>query len=81
MPDAGVGLDVDAPRAGELGGALGGLAGEALPFGGTPVPLSLDVRIASDDGRSRVVSGGGTVAGLPVDPIARALASAVVARL
>lgn len=67
--------------AGPLGGAAGRLAGEALPLARRPLPLELDVEIESRDGRPRIVSGAGSVAGLPAGPLAEAIAGAIVARL
>jgi hypothetical protein len=61
------------------GGLLGGLTGQAL--GSAPVPFTLDMELASDDGRILVVGGGGTVAGVPAGPLARLLTAAIVVRL
>jgi hypothetical protein len=61
------------------GGILGDLAGEAL--GDFPVPFAFELELASDEGRIVVVSGGGTVAGLPAGPLARLLTAAIVERL
>jgi hypothetical protein len=66
---------------GPLGGLIGSIAGEALPFGGRPLPIEIDAKLESDDGRARVVSGGGSVAGLPTGPLAEAILGGVVAGL
>lgn len=71
--------------AGRLGGPLGALMGRfgsgILPFGRDEVPVTVDAQVRSDGGRAQVVSATGEVAGLPVGPIAAALASAIAARL
>lgn len=73
-------VDLGADRLGIPGGALlGGLAGQAL--GRAPIPFTLDMQLASDNGEITVVSGGGTVAGVPAGPLAQLLAGAIVARL
>jgi hypothetical protein len=46
-----------------------------------PIPIELDLEMESDDGRVRVVSGGGTVAGYPTGPLAELITSAIVVRL
>ena len=69
----------------EIGGPLGGLFGdfanEILPFGDDPIPVSIDARVRSDDGRAVVVQASGDVAGLPAGPLAETLAGVVAARL
>ncbi len=68
-----------------LGGGLGalvmGLSSQLLAPDGAPIPIELDAELASRDGRAELVSGGGTVAGVPAGPLAEALAGAVAARL
>jgi hypothetical protein len=63
----------------------GGLAGLALDLLGIDtnlaVPIELDMQLTSDDGRLQVVSGGGTVAGLPTGPLAELLTTAIVVQL
>jgi hypothetical protein len=66
---------------GALGSLFGGLAADALPFGNSPLPVKLDARVASEDGRPRVVSDDSTLAGLPTGPLAEALVGAIVSRL
>jgi hypothetical protein len=61
------------------GGLLGSFAGGAT--GDRPIPIALDMEMESDDGRVRVVSGGGTVAGYPTGPLAELITSAIVVRL
>ncbi|HEY8465476.1 MAG TPA: hypothetical protein VIL04_01600 [Solirubrobacterales bacterium] len=61
-----------------------GIVGDILDFtgiAGADVPIELDMQLASDDGRIRVVEGGGTVAGLPTGPLAELLTAAIVVRL
>lgn len=67
---------------GPLGGLVGDLAGGVLPFGDAPVPVELDAAlVAARDGRVRVTDGGGSLAGLPLGPLAELLVEAVAARL
>jgi hypothetical protein len=66
--------------AGGLGGLFGSLAG-GLVGGSTPVPVDMSAQVQSEDGRPRVVSGGGTVAGLPMGPLLEVVAVAIVAQL
>jgi hypothetical protein len=71
--------------AGRLGGPLGNFmgrfAGGLLPWDDKPVPVTIDARVRSDNGRATVVTASGDVAGLPVDPVAATLAAAVAGRL
>jgi len=71
--------DVVSFGAGALGIPGGGLAG--LAFSDTPVPVALDVELKTRDGRADVISGGGTVAGLPTGPLGELITEAIVARL
>lgn len=64
------------PGAGVVGAILG-LAG----VGGVTVPVELDMKLASDGGRIRVIEGGGTVAGFPTGPLAELITTAIVVRL
>ena len=43
----------------------------------TSIPVSLDLELASDDGRVRVLSGDANVAGLDAAPLAELITSAV----
>ena len=45
------------------------------------VPIDLDMQFRSDGGRVVVVSGGGSVAGLPTGPLAELVTSAIVVQL
>jgi hypothetical protein len=66
---------------GGLGGLLGGLAGGLVPGGSQPVPVDLHAQLESNGGNPRVVSGAGSVAGLPMGPVLEAVAAAVIAQL
>jgi hypothetical protein len=63
----------------------GGLASIALDLFGIEtdyeVPIDLDMEVTSDEGRVRVVSGDGTIGGVPAGPLAELITSAVVVRL
>jgi hypothetical protein len=63
----------------------GGLAGMALDLFGIEtdyvVPIDLDMELISDEGRVQVVSGDGTIGGVPAGPLAELITSAVVVRL
>lgn len=65
---------------GGLGGLFGGLAG-GLVGGSEPVPVKVSARLLSQGGNPRVVSGAGTVAGIPMTPVLEAVVAAVIARL
>jgi hypothetical protein len=75
---------------------LAGYGADRLGFGGgplleffatgvdaaqRPIPIEMDLEMESDDGRVRVVSGGGTVAGYPTGSLAELITSAIVVRL
>ena len=69
-----------AERLGILGGPfLSALASQLT--GNRPFPIDLDMQLRSEDGRVVVVSGGGTVAGVPAGFLAQAITSAIVVRL
>lgn len=73
-------VDFGADQLGLPGGDfLGGLAGRALSD--EPVPIELDTELVSEDGDIEVVSGGGTVAGIPTGPLGEAITAAVVSQL
>jgi hypothetical protein len=63
------------------GGGLLGLFAGGAPGADRPIPIRLNMEMESDDGRVRVVSGGGTVAGYPTGPLAELITSAIVVRL
>ena len=67
---------------GPIGDFMSRFAGNGLlPFSNEPIPVSIDARVRSDDGRAQVVSAQGDVAGLSADLLAATLASAVADRL
>ena len=45
------------------------------------VPVKLDMQLTSENGRIQVVSGGGTVAGVPTGSLAELLTAAIVVKL
>jgi hypothetical protein len=49
--------------------------------GDDEVPVELDMELTSDDGRLRVISGGGTIAGFDTGPLAELVTTAIVVRL
>ena len=49
--------------------------------GDAALPVELDMQLISEDGRLRVISGGGTIAGLDTGPLAELLTTAIVVRL
>ena len=57
------------------------ILGRFLPEADAAIPLELDMELASDAGRVRVVGGGGTVAGVAAGPLAELITSAIVVRL
>jgi hypothetical protein len=61
-----------------LRSALTALAGRAGP---QELPIRLDVALRSEKGRARVVSGTGTVAGLPLGGFALGIAGAIISRV
>jgi hypothetical protein len=69
-----------AERLGLLGGPfLSALASQLT--GNRPFPINLDMQLRSDDGRVVVVSGGGTIAGVPAGFLAQVITAAIVVRL
>jgi hypothetical protein len=69
-----------ASRLGLVGGPLLGAIAAGVT-GNRPFPIDLDMQLRSEDGRVVVVSGGGTIAGIPADLLARVLTAAIVVRL
>jgi hypothetical protein len=63
----------------------GSIADAALELFGidtnVTMPIDLDMELTSDDGRIQVVSGSGTIAGVPTGPLAELLTSAIVVQL
>jgi hypothetical protein len=47
----------------------------------TQVPVELDMELTSEDGRVRVVAGGGTIAGVETGPLAELITAAIVVQL
>ena len=70
-----------ASQLGFAGGPLLRFLAEQALGGKRPVPIELDMELRSDGGRVVVVSGGGTVAGIPTGPFAELITSAIVVRL
>jgi hypothetical protein len=71
------GIDVGVP-----GGDLASIALDLLGIEtNLDLPIELDMELTSDDGRLDVVSGGGTVAGVPTGPLAELLTTAIVVQL
>jgi hypothetical protein len=67
---------------GPLGGALGDLAADNLPGGGTEsLPVDIEADIVSRDGEVAASSASGSVAGLPAGPLAELVVEAVVRQL
>jgi hypothetical protein len=62
-------------------GLLDAIFGQLLGPSEASVPVKLDMELTSEDGRVRVVSGGGTVAGIPSGPLAELITAAIVVRL
>jgi hypothetical protein len=58
---------------------LGGILNVAT--GGTEIDVDMDMKVESDDGRVRVVEGGGEIAGIPTGPLAAFITSAVTVEL
>jgi hypothetical protein len=72
------GLDaVGVPAGGLFDALVEGLFGPS----DSGVPVSLDMQLASDDGRVEVISGNASVAGVPAGPLAELITSAVVVSL
>lgn len=65
-----------AERLGILGGPLAQIA-----FGGQRIAIDFDMELVENDGRAEVVSGSGTVAGIPTGPLGQLITEAVIARL
>jgi hypothetical protein len=61
-----------------LNGVTRGASG---PAANRPIPFTLDAELASDSGEPRLVSGTGSIAGIPTGPFAALLAQAVLSRL
>lgn len=68
--------NADLPGSGLVGAIL-----DLTGIGGRDLPIDLDMELESDDGRVRVVAGGGEVAGVPTGPLAELITTAIVVRL
>jgi hypothetical protein len=64
-----------------LGNFFDRMASGILPWDDDPVAVTLDAQVRSDSGRATVVAASGDIGGLPINPIAATLASAVAGRL
>ena len=69
-----------ASRLGLVGGPLLGAIAAGVT-GNRPFPIDLDMQLSSEDGRVIVVSGGGTIAGIPAGLLAQVLTAAIVVQL
>ncbi|MDQ3572511.1 MAG: hypothetical protein M3383_06580 [Actinomycetota bacterium] len=61
-----------------------GIIGTVLDFtgvGGADLDIDMDMKLVSDDGRVRVIEGGGEIAGVPTGPLAEVITAAIVLRL
>jgi hypothetical protein len=76
LVDYGIG-DLEIPGAGLAGMALDLLGIDA----DLDVPIELDVQLVSNEGRIEVVSGGGSVAGIPTGPLAELITEAIVVQI
>jgi hypothetical protein len=74
-------VDYGAGALGLAGGPLLRFFAGRAPLGNRPIPIRVEMEMESDDGRIRVVSGGGTVAGYPTGPLAQFITAAIVVRL
>ena len=67
---------------GPLGGLVGALATDLLPGSGSvEVPLQVNARVRSNDGRPDVTDAQGSVGGLPAGPLAEVVLGTVLDRL
>ena len=61
-----------------------GILGTFLNFtgvGGADLDIDMDMTLESDDGRIRILDGGGEIAGIPTGPLAELVTNAIVVRL
>ncbi len=70
--------EIDLPGAGSIAGMALDLLGIDTDF---VVPIDFDMQVSTEDGRVRVISGGGTVGGVPTGPLAEMITNAVVIKL
>jgi hypothetical protein len=69
---------IDMPAAGSLTSMAMDLLGIDTDF---VIPIDFDMQLVSDDGRLRVVSGGGTIGGVPTGSLAEMITNAIVVKL
>ncbi len=74
-------VDSGADALGLAGGSILGFITGQVPMGDREIPIELDMEMESDDGRIRVLSGGGTVDGYRTDALAQFITAAIVVRL
>ncbi|MBV9213824.1 MAG: hypothetical protein JOZ25_09295 [Actinobacteria bacterium] len=67
--------------AGGLGGFIGRLGSDLVPFSAEPIPVQIHAAIRSSGHRAELESVTGSVAGIPAGPLAAAIAAAVANRL
>ncbi len=78
----GVGLaDFGAARLGLPNGPLFRLFEGAIPGAQSRVPIHLNMQVRSEGGRLVVVSGGGTIAGIPTGPLAELITATIAVEL
>ena len=77
LVDAGVN-GIDMPAAGGLASMAMDLLGIDTDF---VIPIDFDMKLVSEDGRLRVVSGGGTIGGVPTGSLAEMITNAIVVKL
>lgn len=75
--DAGV-SGIDMPAAGGLASMAMDLLGIDTDF---VIPIDFDMKLVSEGGRLRVVSGGGTIGGVPTGSLAEMITNAIVVKL
>ena len=67
--------------AGGLGGFIGRLGSDLVPFASEQIPVQVDAAILSRNGHPALEHVAGSVAGIPAGPLASAIAAAVADRL
>lgn len=66
---------------GPLGRFFGDAAGRVIPGGEEQIPIEVDLKLSSSGGRPEVESSAGTIAGIPLGPVAEIVAQAIVEQL
>ena len=64
-----------------LAALIGGLVDRTSRLGAAQVPIRLVAQLKSDNGTAQLVRGTGTVAGIPLGPLAVSIAGAIVSRI